>query len=413
MIHYKEFTLDNGLQVIHHPDTSTPLVAINILYNVGSRDENPEHTGLAHLFEHLMFSGSVNIPNYDTPLQQAGGSNNAFTNTDITNYYITLPAENMETAFWLESDRMLSLLFNQKNLDVQKGVVIEEFKKRYLNQPYGDIWFKLREALFKTHPYSWPTIGKSIEHVEKTNLDDIKSFFKRFYNPSNAILCVAGNVQLERVKELCNKWFAPISGGPKNTNHYPVEPPQKEYQTLQHSASVPNHKLIWAFRNVARNHPHYYTSDLLTDMLARSESSILHNEWVRKHKLCSQVNAYVTGELDPGILVVEADLNPNIDPMHAQEIMWKTLQNIEPFLTSTELTKVKNKAQTSYLFSLTQILNVAMTLSIYKNQGDIELINKEPGLIQNIQIQDVIDYCKTYIQRNNTTFFHNEPKLNP
>src|SRR5882762_10287024 len=202
MVKFNKFTLDNGLRVIVHEDNTTPMAVLNILYDVGARDEDPEQTGFAHLFEHLMFGGSVNIPHYDEPLQRVGGENNAFTSNDITNYYITLPAANIETAFWLESDRMLSLAFSEKSLEVQRNVVIEEFKQRYLNQPYGDVWLKLRPLAYKVHPYQWATIGKEISHIENATMDDVKGFFFKHYLPPNAILVVAGNVTVDQVKSL-------------------------------------------------------------------------------------------------------------------------------------------------------------------------------------------------------------------
>jgi zinc protease len=248
MVKFNRFTLDNGLRVIVHEDSTTPMAVLNILYDVGARDENPEQTGFAHLFEHLMFGGSVNIPNYDSPLQRVGGENNAFTSNDITNYYITLPSANLETAFWLESDRMLSLAFSKKSLEVQRNVVIEEFKQRYLNQPYGDVWLKLRPLVYKEHPYRWATIGKTIKHIEDARIEDVKAFFKKHYNPQNAIMVVGGDVKTEDIKVLAEKWFGPIPAGEKYTRELPVEPPQDDERRETVTAKVPLNDVYIAFQ---------------------------------------------------------------------------------------------------------------------------------------------------------------------
>ncbi|MBT8195479.1 MAG: insulinase family protein, partial [Bacteroidia bacterium] len=246
MIAFDKFVLKNGLTVIHNEDKSTPLVAVNILYKVGARNENPDRTGFAHLFEHLMFGGSINIPNYDGPLERAGGENNAFTNNDITNYYLTISSQNIETAFWLESDRMLSLAFSEKSLEVQRNVVIEEFKQRYLNQPYGDSWLLLRPLAYKKHPYQWPTIGQKIEHIENANLQDVKDFFKRYYNPSNAILSVSGNINRIDLEKQCEKWFESIEGGEKIKDNIPQEPLQEEKRHISVTKDVPSSALYMA-----------------------------------------------------------------------------------------------------------------------------------------------------------------------
>lgn len=401
MIKYTEFSLENGLRVIHYEDKTTPLAVVNVLYNVGSRDENPNHTGLAHLFEHLMFSGSLNIESFDTPLQKAGGSNNAFTNTDITNYYLTLPAENIETAFWLESDRMLSLSFKQEALDVQKGVVVQEFRQRYLNQPYGDFWLKLRPLIYKTHPYNWATIGKEIEHVENTTLEDIKAFFKKFYNPNNAILCIAGNVSIEKTKELCNTWFAPIPSGSRNPNIYPKEEEQRSQRIETFYENVPQDMVAIAFKSVSRTDVKYYVSDLLSDILGRAESSRLFDNLVRKQKLFTAISTYTSGEIDEGIFVIQGRVSPGVSHTSATQAIWEQIETIkqEGGITENELLKVINKSETSYLFSQTQVLNVAMALCICKNLGDINLINKEPELIRAVKVSDIVDFAKKYLTK--------------
>jgi zinc protease len=409
MIQYSEFKLKNGLKVIVHEDHTTPLVSMNILYNVGSRDENKEHTGLAHLFEHLMFSGSVNIPEYDTPLQLAGGTNNAFTNTDITNYYLTLPAENIETAFWLESDRMLSLGFSQQALDVQKNVVVEEFRQRYLNQPYGDMWLNLRKQAFKVHPYQWATIGKSIEHVEKTQIDDIKYFFKKFYNPSNAILSLSGNISLPQAKELCVKWFEPIPNGNINTNNYPQEPDQTNATHQIIEANVPASMIVIAFKNVSRNNLLYYAADLFSDLIGRAESSRLYNALVREKEIFNSINSYVTGESDEGLFVIEGKTTQGVNIKHAEKELWDAINAIiyQNKITSQELQKVKNKSLTAYHFALTNSQNIALSLALSANLGNTNQVNEEPSKIEAVSLQEIQLFAENYIQlqKSNTLIY--------
>ncbi len=285
MISFERFTLPNGLKVIHHEDKSTPLVCVNILYDVGARDEDASRTGFAHLFEHLMFGGSVNIPNYDEPLQRVGGENNAFTSNDITNYYLTVPSVNLETAFWLESDRMLSLAFSEKSLEVQRNVVIEEFKQRYLNQPYGDIWLLLRPMVYKVHPYLWDTIGKEISHIAEAKMEDVRAFFKKFYCPNNAVMVVSGNVSLDEVKKLSEKWFAPIPKGLDNKRNLPAEPAQKEARSLTVERDVPVNAIYKVYHQCSRKDKEFYATDLLSDILSDGSSSRLYNELVKSKKL--------------------------------------------------------------------------------------------------------------------------------
>ena len=292
MVNFRKFTLENGLRVLVHEDKSTPLVAMNILYDVGSRDEDPEMTGLAHLFEHLMFGGSVNIPDYDTPLQLAGGENNAFTNNDITNYYLTVPAQNIETGFWLEADRMAGLDFSQKNLDNQKNVVIEEFKQRYLNQPYGDVMLKLRPLAYKIHPYRWPTIGKDVKDIENASLGMIKEFFFAHYAPNNAILTLTGNITYDLAYDLTNKWFGPIEKRNIKVRNLPSEPPQNEKRILTIEGNVPSSALYKVWHIGPRLSDDFYTLDLITDILSGGESGRLNIELVREKKLFSEINAY-------------------------------------------------------------------------------------------------------------------------
>ncbi|PZR19073.1 MAG: peptidase M16, partial [Azospira oryzae] len=312
MIPFSSFTLANGLRVFVHEDPSVQIAVMNILYDVGSRDERADKTGFAHLFEHLMFGGSVNIPSYDEPLQLVGGENNAFTNTDITNYYLTVPAANIETGFWLESDRMLSLSFDPKVLEVQRKVVIEEFKQRYLNQPYGDVWLKLRPLAYKTHPYLWATIGKEISHIENATMDDVKEFFFSHYVPNNAIMVVAGNVTTDQVKALSEKWFAPIPAGKREKRQLPVEKKQTEKRTLNVEADVPSNALYKACHMGGRFDEDYYASDLLSDILSRGHSSRFYQQLVQEKEIFTSVSSFVTGTIDPGLFVVSGRIRDGI-----------------------------------------------------------------------------------------------------
>jgi predicted Zn-dependent peptidase len=304
MIPFEKFVLPNGLRVIVQEDHTSPMAVLNIIYDVGAKDENPNQTGFAHLFEHLMFGGSINIPSYDEPLQRVGGENNAFTNNDFTNYYIQVPAVNIETAFWLESDRMLSLAFSEKSLEVQRNVVIEEFKQRYLNQPYGDVWLKLKPLAYQVHPYQWATIGKEISHIENAKIADVKAFFAKHYNPSNAILVVAGAVSLAEVKALCEKWFSPIPAGEKYQRNLPEEPKQIAERSQKVFAKVPTDAIYKTFHIDSRVSGKYNTADLISDILSRGESSRLYQSLVKNKRIFSDINAYISGDIEPGLLIV-------------------------------------------------------------------------------------------------------------
>jgi zinc protease len=411
MIHYEKFVLDNGLQVFVHEDASTPIAAINILYNVGSRDEDPAQTGFAHLFEHLMFGGSQNIPSYDEPLQKVGGENNAFTSPDITNYYITLPAANLETAFWLESDRMLSLSFDPQVLDVQQKVVIEEFKQRYLNQPYGDVWLKLRPLAYQQHPYRWATIGKDISHIEEATLDNVKSFFFKYYLPNNAILVVAGHVTVEQVKQLCDKWFAPIPAGDAYVRQLPLEPVQTEARKLEMSANVPLNGLYKAYHMPGRFDAGFPAADLLGDMLGRSKSSRLYQRLLRENPLFSSINAYITASVEPGLLVIQGKLNEDVSLEEADAAVESLLQEfIDQPVPEEELAKVKNQAEATLAFSEVELLNRAMNLAFAANVGDPDLVNKESELIQAVTADDVQKIARQILRKDNcsTLYYRRE-----
>jgi zinc protease len=407
MINYRRFSLENGLRVLVHEDRSTPLVAMNILYNVGSRDEDPERTGLAHLFEHLMFGGSVNIPEYDTPLQLVGGENNAFTNNDITNYYLTLPSENIETGFWLESDRMLELDFSLKNLDNQKNVVIEEFNQRYLNQPYGDAILKIRSLAYKVHPYRWPTIGMDISHIENTDLNHVKDFFFSHYAPNNAIISLTGNINYELAYDLTQKWFGPIERRKVQKRNLPVEPQQTQERKLTIEKDVPATALYKVWHIGPRMSSDFYTLDLITDLLAGGESGRLNTQLVRDKKLFSEINAYISSDIDPGLITIQGKLMKNVGIQQAEEAVNKVIADLKNTLESRDMEKVKNKFESSTVFSNTSILNKAMNLSFSELLGNPDLINQEVETYRKVSIEMVIEAANQYlVQSNCSTLYY-------
>ncbi|HLP12068.1 MAG TPA: pitrilysin family protein [Flavobacteriales bacterium] len=378
MIQYEKYTLPNGLKVIIHTDIATPIIAFNLMYNVGARDEDPNKTGFAHLFEHLMFGGSKNIPDFDKPLQERGGTSNAFTNNDITNYYVTIPKENLETAFWLDSDRMLELAFSPKSLEVQRNVVIEEFKQRYLNQPYGDVWLKMRPLAYKVHPYQWATIGKEISHIENATMDDVKNFFYSHYAPNNAILCVAGNITRAEIEPLVEKWFGDIPSRKIKPRNLPVEPTQTEKRLLETGSKVPANAIYKAWHMAKRNSPEFYPTDLITDILSRGKSSRLTQELIKEQKLFSEINAYITGDLDEGLLIVSGKLNNGVSFETANASIETVLEKVKSVsLPDEELEKVKNKWMTHKLFDDMNVLNKAMNLCYYELLGDTSLYEAE------------------------------------
>ncbi|MDO9185555.1 MAG: pitrilysin family protein [Bacteroidia bacterium] len=411
MIKFEKFELANGLKVIVHQDKSTPLACINILYNVGSRDENSDQTGFAHLFEHLMFGGSVNIPNYDEPLQRVGGENNAFTTNDITNYHLSLPADNLETGFWLESDRMLSLAFSEKSLEVQRNVVIEEFKQRYLNQPYGDVWLLLRPMAYKIHPYSWDTIGKEISHIENVKMEDVKKFFKTFYCPNNAIMVVAGNVEVEEVKQLSEKWFGPIAKGPDNKRNLPQEPEQTEARSLTVERDVPVDAIYKAYHMCSRYDKEYYAVDLISDVLSQGNSSRLHNTLIKDKKLFSDIHAYVMSDFDKGLFVISGKLTEGVTMEQAEEAINEELQKIRSELvTVDELTKVKNKMEASHVFGEVDILNKATNLAVSELLGDADMINKEVEKYLSVTAEQINEQSNIIFKKENCSTLYYKSK---
>jgi len=412
MIEFKRFCLDNGLKILVHEDKSTPLVTLNVLYNAGSRDEAPELTGLAHLFEHLMFGGSENIPDYDTPLELAGGENNAFTNNDITNYYLTLPAVNIETGFWLESDRMLGLNFSQNNLDIQKKVVTEEYKQRYLNQPYGDVMLMLRPLAYKLHPYLWPTIGKDISHIEKAGIEQVKDFFYSHYAPNNAIVAVTGNIEPGKVLDLAQKWFGPIEERIIAHRDLPAEPVQTGERKLTVEKNVPSSALYKAWHICPRISHDFYSLDLISDILAGGESGRLYSSLVREKKLFSDINAYLTGEIDPGLFVINGKIMDGVDIDYAEEAVIQIVDELKTKQADdAELEKVRNKFEATTVFSNTSILNKAMNLALYELLGDAGALNREVELYRSVSSPMVTEAAGIYLRPSNcSTLYYKSVK---
>ncbi|SFD33924.1 Predicted Zn-dependent peptidase [Chitinophaga sp. CF118] len=408
MIHYNKFTLANGLRVIVHEDHTTPMAVVNVMYDVGARDEDANKTGFAHLFEHLMFGGSVNIPEYDEPLQMAGGENNAFTTSDLTNYYIQLPAENIETAFWLESDRMLSLAFSEKSLDVQRKVVSEEFKEHYINKPYGDVWHKMRDLAYSTHPYKWMTIGKELSHIEEARLEDVKAFFFKYYRPSNAILVVGGHVTLEQVKVLAEKWFGDIPAGEKIPRKLPVEPPQTAAHKLEVKASVPLDALYKCYHMPGRVEKEYYAVDLISDILGGGASSRLHQVLVKEKKLFSNIDCYHFGTLDAGLLTIEGKLVKGVKMKDAEKAVQLEIDKVQQeIIPERELQKVKNRVESMLAFEDMELLNRANNLAFYELMGDAELMNKEFSNYEAITTADLHrEAQQLFDEKNSNTIYY-------
>ena len=395
--------LDNGLKVLVHIDQSTPMAVVNVLYDVGARDEDPQQTGFAHLFEHLMFGGSVNIPDYDEPLQVAGGENNAYTTNDLTNYYCQLPSENLETAFWLESDRMLSLAFSKKSLDVQRKVVCEEFKEHYINKPYGDVWHIMRELAFKEHAYRWMTIGKELSHVENAQLEDVKRFFFKHYTPSNAILVVAGNVSVEQVRELAEKWFGDIPSGEKYKRNLPVEPEQQEERRMTVHRKVPADAIYKTWHMCSRLDDDYYTTDLLTDILGGGASSRLYQALVKEQQLFTGINCYHFGSLDAGLLAIDGQLVKGVDIKKAEDAIEAELDKIRHGLVDErELQKVQNKTESVMAFEDMSVMNRAGSLAFYELLGDGELMNTEFKKYQDVTVHDLKRIANVVLQPSNS-----------
>ena len=402
MIQYEKFTLDNGLRVVVHEDKSTPMAVVNVIYDVGARDENPHKTGFAHLFEHLMFGGSINIPEYDDPLQMAGGENNAFTTNDLTNYYCQLPAENIETAFWLESDRMLSLAFDSKSLEVQRKVVCEEFKEHYINKPYGDAWHKMRELAYSTHPYRWMTIGKELKHVEDASLEDVKEFFHKHYTPVNAILVVAGNITVDQVKALAGKWFGPIPPGIKYERNLPQEPKQTAARVLEVKANVPLDALYKCWHIYSRLDKRYYVTDLITEILSGGGSSRLFQALVKEKKLFSNIDCSHYGSTDAGLLAIEGKLVKGVSMKDAETAVMEEIYKLQQEgISEKELQKVKNKTESMMAFEDMSVMSRATSLAMYELLGDADLINTELASYQAVTREELIQESQVIFEDNN------------
>ena len=415
MIQVNKHILDNGLRIVHHETHATEMVALNILYNVGARDESPEHTGFAHLFEHLMFGGSENIPDYDTPVQWAGGENNAWTNNDITNYYITLPRQNIETGFWLESDRMLSLDFNPQSLEVQRHVVIEEFKQRHLNKPYGDTGHLIRSMAYKQHPYQWPTIGKDIAHIEQATLEEVKDFFFRFYAPNNAILSVAGNISFEDTITLAEKWFGSIPKRDIAERKLPQEPMQTEERRMEVYRNIPVNALYMTFRMCHRLHPDYYTFDMLSDLLCNGQSSRFVQRLIHQKQLFSQIDAYISGSIDEGMFHIVGKPVPNVSLEEAEEAIWKELEEIKTEkMEDKELEKVKNRYESEQIFNNLNYLNIATNLAFFELIGKAEDINDEVKKYRAVTIDDIRRIAKdTFTREKSSTLYYKIQSTHP
>ena len=408
MINFEKFVLENGLRVIVHEDKSTPMAVVDVMYDVGARDEDENHTGFAHLFEHLMFGGSLHIESYDEPLQMAGGENNAYTTNDVTNYYCQLPAENIETAFWLESDRMCSLAFNENSLEVQRKVVSEEFKEQYINKPYGDVWHKLRELCYKEHPYKWMTIGKELSHIENAKLQDVKDFFFKHYTPSNAILTVAGNVSTDQIKKLAEKWFGGIPAGKKYVRNIKPEPQQKEPRMMEIAESVPLNALYKCWHMSSRLDKRYYTAEVITEILGGGASSRLFQSLVKEQQLFSSIECSHMGSIDPGLLYIDGKLLKGITLEQAENAVIVELEKMKTELvTKVELEKVKNKTESMLAFEDISLMNRANSLANYELLGDANLMNTELESYQAVTREEIMQECnRIFTDTNCSTLYY-------
>ncbi len=402
MIDFEKYILNNGLRVIIHEDKSTPMVAVNLVYDVGSKHEDPDHTGFAHLFEHLMFGGSANIPDFDEVIQDAGGENNAFTNTDLTNFYEVLPAQNLETALWLESDRMLQLDFSKKSLNTQKKVVVEEFKETCLNEPYGDMWHHLSELAYHTHPYQWPTIGKEMNHIKNATLEQVESFFYNYYRPDNAVLVIAGNINPKTDLPLVEKWFGDIPKGNTEKRKYQPEPPQQGHRQKIIESDVPHDAIYLAFKMDDRLSQEFYVCDLLSDILANGRSSRFYQRLFKEKQYFSTIDAFISGTIDPGLFIVEGKLMPGVSIDTGRTAIFEELQDLcnHP-IADPELQKLKNTVESSLTFSEVSVLNKATSLAYFEILGDADLINQEAERYQKITSHDLQETAQKIFRLEN------------
>lgn len=411
MIKFERFTLNNGLRVIVHHDANTPIVAMNIMYDVGARDESPDRTGFAHLFEHLMFGGSINIPKYDEPLEKAGGENNAFTSNDVTNYYLTVPGQNLETGFWLESDRMYQLAFSEKSLEVQRNVVTEEFRQTHLNQPYGDAWLLLRPMAYKVHPYQWPTIGKEISHITNAKMEDVRAFYNKYYNPNNAIMVVSGNVKTEEIARLAEKWFAPIENTGINKRNLPQEPPQTEERRLEVERPVPTDAIYKVWHMAARNDENYHATDLISDILANGKSSRFYRHLIKDKNLFTQLDAFVMGSFDKGMFCVSGKPAPGVSLQDAENAIHNEITGLcENTIDNKELQKVKNKVESTQVFSRMNVLDKAINLAYAEVLGDAGTVNEELEYYKAVSPEKIVAVAAEMFRPENcsTLIYHSK-----
>ncbi|HAI84332.1 MAG TPA: peptidase M16 [Chitinophagaceae bacterium] len=413
MIQYEQFTLDNGLRVLVHEDASTPMAVVNVMYDVGAKDENPQKTGFAHLFEHLMFGGSINIPDYDEPLQRAGGENNAYTTNDLTNYYCQLPAQNIETAFWLESDRMLSLAFSKKSLDVQRKVVCEEFKEHYINKPYGNVWHLMRGLAYTTHPYKWMTIGQELSHVENATLEDVKAFFFKHYRPINAVLVVAGNVKTEQIKQLAAKWFGPIPMGEKYERNLPAEPIQTAARVLDYEANVPLDALVKTWHIDSRLSQGYYIADLITEVMGGGGSSRLFQRLVKERRLFSNLDCYHFGSVDNGLLAIDGKLVAGVTMDAAEAAVNEEIEQLlQEGISEQELQKTINRTESVMAFEDMAVMSRANSLAFYELLGNAALMNNEFKKYQAVTAADIKQYSQQIFRKENSNTLRYHSKAN-
>lgn len=411
MIHFERTQLANGLKVIVHRDKTTPMVAVDLCYNVGSRDEHPDRTGFAHLFEHLMFGGSKHIPSYDEPLQKAGGDNNAYTSNDLTNYYLTLPKNNIETGFWLESDRMLELAFSKQSLEVQRNVVIEEFKQRQLNQPYGDVWPLLRQLAYKVHPYQWPTIGREISHIEKATMQQVKDFFFTHYAPDNAVLVVTGDVEPDQIYRLAEKWFGPVPNRNVKTRNIPQEPLQTELREQVVERDVPNDTIYMAYHMTDRLDPMYYATDLVSDVLSNGNSSRMYQKLVQKEKLFTELDAYLSGDYEPGLFVISGKPSDGVSLESARKAIEQELDRMKQELVPEyELEKVKNKVEANIVYAEMNYLTKAMNLATNEILQDAGLINSQVGSYRSVTAQQIQQVSQQILRPENCSVLYYHAK---
>lgn len=378
MFPYQRFFLKNGLEVIVHEDHSSKIAIFNLLYKVGSRFEQPGKTGLAHFFEHLMFGSSANVPVFDRELERVGGSCNAFTSPDITNYYMTLPAANIETAFWLESDRMLQVSLSEKTIETQRKVVMEEYKQRYLNQPYGDVWHHMRDLAYEKHAYRWPTIGQTLQDIEGYTRTDVLDFYQKHYHPSNAILVVAGDVTFSQIEKLAEKWFGPIPASSISRKSVLEEPPQFFKKSKEINAKVPTDALYKAYKMPAKGEQGYLEADLISDILGSGKSSLLEQRLIKNGKIFASVGGYITGSVDPGLLVYSGKMETGISAQTAEKALDEVIgEFLENEISERELQKIKNQGEAMKTYESIQLLNRAMNLAYYAHLGDPDLYWQE------------------------------------